>query len=160
MPSGTTLMRPGGIRSRSDITGTYASLTAMKESTSGTCRRIRSRARDRYGSTRPARKRSSPCSVQHTGRPSASPSGRARPMSSEFGRLTTSGTGSSASHSRNFANSLRSTPRSPSSIEIVRSPSSLGSVDSDRLANARMTAGESHRRSSARGVLRKSARCC
>ena len=160
IPSGTTAMRLRGMRSNSDITETYHSLTATKQSTSCTCRRMSSSARDRYGSTRPVRKRSSPCSVQHTGRCSASRSGLARPMRSEFGRLTTSGTGSSAIHSRNFANSFRSTPRSPSSIEIMRSPSSFGSVDNDRLANALMTAGESHSRSRNRGVFRNSARCC
>ena len=85
----------------------------MKRSTSGTCRRISSIARWRYGSSSPSRKRSSPCSVQQIGRFSASPSGRARPMSSEFGRLMTSGTGSSASQSSSLSNSFRSTPRRP-----------------------------------------------
>ena len=56
----------------------------------------------------------------------------------------TSGTGSSASQSSSLSNSLRSTPRCPSSIEIIRSPSSFGSVEIERLANALMTRGESH----------------
>ena len=125
----------------------------MKRSTSGTWRRIRSSAWLRYGSIRPSRNRSSPCSVQQIGRFSARLSGAARPISSEFGRLMTSGTGSSASHSSSLSNSLRSTPRSPSSIEIVRSPSSFGSVEIDRLANALMIHGESHSRSRNRGRL-------
>jgi hypothetical protein len=88
-------------------------------------------------------------------------SGPASEISNAFGRLTTSGTGSSATHSRSFANSFRSTPRSPSSIEIIRSPRSFGSVESDRLAKAPITAGESQRRSRKRGVFRNSAiDCC
>ncbi len=78
----------------------------MNVSTSRTCCRISSIARVRYGSTRPSRKRSSPWSVQHTGRFSALRNGAASAISSEFGRLTTSGTGSSASHSSSLSNSL------------------------------------------------------
>ena len=51
--------------------------------------------------------------MQQTGRFSASRSGAASPISSEFGRLITSGAGSSASHSSSLSNSLRKTPRSP-----------------------------------------------
>ncbi len=129
----------------------------MNRSTSTTCRRINSIALPRYGSMRSSRNRSSPCSVQQIGRFSASRSGRARLMRSEFEMFTRSGTGSSASQARSLSNSLRSTPRSPSSIDTVRSPSSFGSVEIERLANDRITAGESHSRSRNRGVLRNSA---
>ena len=98
--------------------------------------------------------------VQQIGLPSASRNGRASPISSVLGRLITSGTGSSPIHSSSFSNSRRRTPRSPSNIEIVSSPSIRGSVESDRLANASITHGASHSRSRKRGVFRKIGRYC
>jgi hypothetical protein len=56
-------------------------------------------------------------------------------MSSVFGSSITSGTGSSRIQSTSLSNSLRSTPCSPWSIEIVRSPSIRASVEMARLAN-------------------------
>ena len=76
-------------------------------------------------------------------------------MSSEFGRLMISGSGSSRIQSTSLSNSLRSTPRSPCSIEMVRSPSMRASVEIARLANAPITRGESHSRSSRRGCPTK-----
>jgi hypothetical protein len=81
-------------------------------------------------------------------------------MSSEFGRLMTSGAGSSRVQSISLSNSFFSTPRSPSSIDTVSSPSRRGSVESERLAKALMTHGASHRRSRNRGVLRKNDMYC
>jgi hypothetical protein len=86
--------------------------------------------------------------------------GLASPMSSVYGRLTTSNGGSPFSQSSSFINSLRWFPSSPLSIETVISPRNFGLVGSDRRAAHLSIGVESQRRSSRRGVRRKSDMCC
>jgi hypothetical protein len=99
--------------------------------------------------------------VQQIGQPNVSRSGSAMAMSSEFGRLMTSGFGSLRTHSTSFSNSLCSTPDRPCSVEMVRSPSMRALVDDAALvAKVRISHGQSKSLSSRPGVFRKIAACC
>ena len=128
----------------------------MNRSTCGTCWRISSRARARYGSISPSRNSSSPWSVQQTGRPNASASGRARPISIELVRLTMSGAGSPAVHSSSLSNSFAKDAVGAlehRDREVAEQPR----IGRDRPIGERlMTRGESSSRSRNRGILRKS----
>src|ERR1039457_1034219 len=122
--------------------------------------RIRSSDCVRYGSGSWLRNKSSPCSVQQIGRPTASRMGPARPISSEFGSVTMSGAGSLRSQAASLWISLRCRPSSPRSMETVISPSRRGFTGIEPRAASFSAHSESHRRSSSHGVLRNRPECC